>query len=286
METYSKPSKTSLLPQYLFSEAMYERFLDATLNQDEEIQRAFNSKGIKCTDDYEIEYENLNFFIDNKTKFENEFSSELKERIGKKKSIEFCEIISNSWFDGRTKRESLPVLQLFASIKEYLLEKKVRNLDLIRVANQLDDDIAPNFTSNEINQILELNREMFDGYIYQWLENHPSFLDIGSGDIYCRRGMFLDNLMEVSEEYRELNFISSYSIAFSVTEKFAQLKKDSNPVIINTNLANLRERILFFSPFIKDMPPFQFELGVIPHWWRLRLFEQGIHGGINEFLVD
>ena len=60
----------------------------------------------------------------------------------------------------------------------------------------------------------------------------------------------------------------------------------ATPAILNTNLANLRDRILFFSPFIKNMPIGQFELGIIPHWWTLRISKQGTHGGIDEYLLD
>lgn len=282
----SKPGQTSLLPQYFHSDVMYERFLDAILNESQEIERAINSKGIKLTDDYEIKYDNLEFFVDNKRKFEEEFFSELSERISKERAKLFCEIISQNWYDGRVKRESGPVKQLFASVKNYLLEyRKVRTSDDIRVMYDIDNSIEPNFDDDEIETILELNRQMFDGYVYQWIEGHKNFLEMGSGDIYCRRGILLKKPLE-PQEYLEWNYINSYSLAFTVTEKFAQMAAGATPAILNSNLANLRERILFFSPFVPDMPIGQFELGIIPHWWTLRITKQGRHGGIDEYLVD
>ena len=56
--------------------------------------------------------------------------------------------------------------------------------------------------------------------------------------------------------------------------------------MITTSISNIRERILFFSPFIKNMPIGQFEFGVIPHWREMKLTNQGEHGGIVEYLLD
>jgi hypothetical protein len=283
----TKPGQTSLLPQYFYSDCMFERFLDATQCEADEISRAESIKGqTKTTEDYEIEHDNLEFFVERKEQFEIEFLKELSKRITKIKATIFCKIISDNWYDGRAKRNSLPVRRLFASIKNYLLEyKKVTNEDDIRVIYDVDDKIKPNFNDDDIDAILEVNRQMFDGYISQWIEGHPNYFEMGSKDIYCRRGLFLEKPLD-SEEYLEWNYINSYSIAFTVTEKFSQMTDKATPAILNTNLANLRDRILFFSPFIKNMPIGQFELGIIPHWWTLRISKQGTHGGIEEYLLD
>lgn len=284
MRELSKPGKTSILPQYLYSESMYERYLDAILKESNEIQRAFNSQGLKFADDCELDDDNLNFFIENKQKFEDEFEDELTERIGKKKTSEFYEIITENWFDGKSKREGLSVIQLFASIKEYLLERKAKSIDSIRVENHELNGVKPNFSVSEIGQILDLNKEMLDGFIPQWLHEHPNSKEIGVGDVYCRRGIFIDDLLNI-EEYNEMNYLSSYSLAFTVTERFAQMKPSLEPAIINTNYDILRDRVIFFSPFIKGMNPHQFELGVIPHWFTLKMEKQGKHANINEYFL-
>jgi hypothetical protein len=293
MEDYSdlnsKPGQASFLPQYFHSPCMYERFLNATNNDVGEIERAINSSGIKLVDLDEQYSDNLNYFISNKQQLEDEFYSELSTRIGDKKTNEFCTIIRESWFDGRTERESKPVKELFASIKNYLLEYGlVTKTDDIRVINDIDDKIKPSFDDDEIETIIELNRQMLDGHIGRWLKGHPNDLEMGTGDIYCRRGIFEEKEFEEGIEYWEWNYINSYSLAFTVTEKFSQManKGRVQPAIINTNIANIRERVLFFSPFIKGMPPQQFELGVIPHWVTMKISKQGNHGGINEYIVD
>lgn len=278
--------KTSLLPQYIYSQFMHERFLDAALFQSEEIERAENKPGIKLADGTEIEYDNLKFFIDKKAKFEEEFFQTLSERITEEKANLFCEIISKNWFDGRVRRGNNLVKKLMVSIKNYLLEyRKVKNENGIRVINKIDKRFKPNFEDDEIDAIILLNREMLDGHIHDWLKGHPNHDTIATGSIHCRRGMFLEKEFE-NEEYLEWSYINSYSLAFSVTEKFSRMVENKKAAIVNTNLTNIRERSLFFSPFIKGMPPEQFEFGVIPHWWTMNIKRQGMHGEIVEYLVD
>lgn len=281
----NKLSKVAFLPQYINSDLMIERFLNGIILKQGEVERAKNIKGqIKLIEESEVKCDNIEFFLNSKEKFENEFFDELSERITEEKAKLFYEIITQSWYDGRTKRNSQSVIELMASIQNYLIGyRKVNNANGIRVLYQIHSEIRPNFEDYEIEEIISLNREMFDGYIHQWIKGHP-FCN-NTEDLYCRRGVFLNNLFD-SEEYYEWSFINSYSIACTVTEKFAQMKEDGIPAIIHTNISNLRHRILFFSPFIKGMPARQFELGIIPHWWTQRIVYQGEHGGIHEYLID
>ena len=281
----SKPGQTSMLPQYLHSDIIYERFLDAIQSDFDEIERAINVKGTKFTDLSETIYDNLVFFTKNKLKFEDEFFNELSDRINEEKADLFCKTISQNWFDGRAKRNSIPVKELMASIKQYLINRKAKDETGIKVIYEIGNEIKPSFSDEEIAEIITLNKQMLDGYLDQWIEGHPNRLEMSIGDIYCRRGIFLDKLLD-TEEYLEWNYINSYSLAFTVTEKFSQMGEGKEPAIINTNYSNIRERVLFFSPFIREMPPIQFELGIIPHWWTMSIVNQGYHGQILEYLVD
>jgi hypothetical protein len=286
----NKAGKTSLLPQYENSESMYERFLDATLNESEEVYRAKKEPGTRLAtiDPDENDYDNLDYFTEpiNKKKLEDEFFNELAERIGKEKTELFCKLISEYWYDGRTRRiKSDPMLKLQRSIQNYLLEyRKVTSIENIQVINQISSDLEYSFEDDEINEILSLNREMTDHNLQNWLEGHANYLEMGMGDIYFRRGIYLDK--EPTNPYQEWLYINSYSLSFSVTEKFVQERGNKTPIIFNTNYANLRDRILFFSPFIKGMPPFQLELGIIPHYFTLKSHHQGTYGEIEEYIVD
>lgn len=283
----SKAGRTSLLPQYENSETMYERFSQATLEELNEISRSENKLGYKLTDNYEVEADNLKFFTSHKKEFEVEFLKLLSERIKPSQAELFVELISKLWADGKTKRNELEVKQLFASVKNYLLEYKIASSENnIKVLSEIDDEITPNFEDDEIKEILNLNKEMVNGYFPQWIEGNINSIDMGMSSIHCRRGLYLKEIFEDKSEYFEWDYINSYSIGFTVTEKFAQIAKGEIPVIINKNFADIENRILFFAPFIKGMPIEQFELGIIPHCNSMYCKNQGIHGGIIEFLIE
>ncbi|THF51736.1 hypothetical protein E6C50_08225 [Flavobacterium supellecticarium] len=283
----SKAGQTSLLPQYENSETMYERFSQASLEERDEIARAENERGYKLTDNYEIIADNLNFFILKKEEFEKEFLWELSQRISPSSAEKFCNIVAQYWADGKTKRDFIEVKRLLASVKNYLLGYRIASSENnIKVLCEIDNDIEPNFDDDEIKEILNLNREMIRGYFPQWLETRSNYHSLNTESIYCRRGLYLKQIFEEKSEYFEWDYINSYSIGFTVTEKFAQMTKNDIPVIINKNLSDIEHRVLFFAPFIKGMPVRQFELGVIPHCNSMYCYNQGKHGGIDEFLIE
>ena len=281
--------QVSLLPQYEKSDMMYECFLDDILNESEEIYRAKKKPGTKIArvDKAEESFDNLIYFTEpnNKKKIEDEFFSKLIKIVGKDKAELFCELIRDYWYDGRTKRLKSPeILALKKSIQNYLLEyRKVTNVENIRVINQVQTNIAHSFEDDEIEAILNLNMRMLEWHLTEWLSSHPNFIEMSSNDIYFRRGIYLNSRPD--KTYNEWLYINSYSLAFTVSEKFVGYKKKKIPIILNMNFGDLRERILFFSPFIKGMPPFQLEAGIIPHYYDLETEYQGTFGGIEEYLL-
>jgi len=284
---FSKIIKVSLLPQYLDSETMYDRFNSAALEEEEDIVRSQNSPGYKLTDNYEIENDRLKYFVEKKEELENEFLKTLQTRITKSQAELFCNLISEYWHDGKTKRSSLEVKKLFASIKNYLLGYRIASSpENIKVINDIDPSIEISFEDDEIKAIIDVNREMIDFHTQKWIESRSDYLEINSETLHCRRGLFLKEIFVDNSEYYEWDFINSYSLGFTVTEKFAQMSKGDIPVIINKNLSDVRDRIIFFSPFIKGMPIHQFELGVIPHVNIMLCKSQGEFGGIHEFIIE
>jgi hypothetical protein len=283
----SKAGQISLLPQYQNSETMYERFSDATLDGNEEIIRSQNSRGYKLTDIYEIENDKLKYFVEKKGELEDEFLDTLKTRITESQAELFCSLISEYWHDGKTKRSSHEVKKLFASIKNYLLEYRIASSEEnIKVLNEIDPSIEINFDDDEIEAIIDLNQEMIDYHTQKWIETRSDYLQISTETLHCRRGLYLKENFKENSEYFEWDFINSYSLGFTVTEKFAQMSNGDIPVIINKNLSDVRKRIIFFSPFIKGMPIHQFELGIIPHVNTMVCKAQGLFGGIHEFIIE
>ena len=282
----SKAGQTSLLPQYISSNHIYEKFSDATLEGLDEIRFAENITGeIKLIDQEESYDDRFVFFEKNKAQMEDEFFKQTSLRIGKDKTEEFCTLISDLWYDGKLKRTKGPMENLFASVKNYLLEsRKATNASRIKVHNDVIN-IAPSFTHDEIQDILQVNREMMYNYINEWISSHPEGSSFGTDDVYCRRGLLVTNDFE-NDDYKEWNYINSYSMAVTVPEKFAQISKGLTPAIVHTKIGNLDGRILFFSPFIKGMPAGQLELGVIPHCWQMELISDGIHRGFHEYRLE
>lgn len=283
----SKASQISLLPQYQNSETMYDRFSSATLEGSQDIIRSKNLEKIKLTDIYEIENDHLKYFINKKSDFETEFFNTLSLKISENRANLFCNIISQYWYDGKTKRQSEEVKRLFASIKNYFLQYRFASCpENIRVLNELEPSVETNFEDSEIKEIIMINKMMVSHYMQEWLENRHDYLETNFESLHCRRGLYLEKIFNNGDEYYEWDFINSYSIGFTVTEKFAQINKSKIPVIINKNLSDVLDRIIFFAPFIPGMPIHQFELGLIPHTYTMRCKNQGKYGGIHEFFVE
>ncbi|MFA6152538.1 MAG: hypothetical protein WC716_14540 [Chitinophagaceae bacterium] len=274
------------LPQYAYSEAMYERFLDAIHYEGAEIKRAINEYGVKILDKEEIELDNFEYFFENETSLKDIFYEELCNTITEEKAELFCRTLCENWSDGRSTRlKSSPMLNLMSSIDDYFIEYRKGK---IKVQNSLGDKkiVKATFTADDIHEILTLNKQMlvYD-HLDKWITGHDKNLEISSQDIYCRRGLYLEKHFD-SKEYLEYNLINSYSLAFTITERFSQIEPNKISVILNTSITNLIDRILFFSPFIKGMSSQQLELGIIPSHLSQQIKFQGDFSGICEYEID
>jgi hypothetical protein len=276
---------TSLLPQYSQSELMNNRFFEAAHVEDQEVDRAVNIKGVrKEADAAEIAADNLEYFARNKVTMEADFVGNLAEQITKEKADLFCNTISQFWSDGYQVRNGTPMQQLLASVRDYLLSF----LDTPKPFVQQDAKLTEpaNFSIFDIQAILDLNKEMLYQYLHEWMRGHPNYLELTLGDLYCRRGLYLDSLIDAGNEYTEYAYINSYSLTTSVPEKFAQIKETDYPSIIHTRYERIRERILFFGPFIPGMPDNQLEFGVIPGNNPQTILYDGKHAGMYEYRID
>lgn len=281
-----EPSDTIGLPQYASSNDFMERFLDAIHVTGAEITRTPNTKGIKLVNGSELSADALSYFIDNKSTLENEFLQDLAVEIGPSKAQEFCQVIAQHWFDGRSKRESIPVLRLKAAIRAYLhciLPKGVAISDV--VANHECPDTNPSLTKEEVAKVLRTNDCMIYKHIEEWLRRHTDSSMMARGDVFFRRGLSLPEPFTAGALYREWDFINSYSIAISAPEQFAQMQSANVPALVSADCDYFNGRILFFSPFVPEMPPGQLEVGVIPREKPDVLRHQGQHGGIYEYLI-
>jgi hypothetical protein len=274
-----------LLPQYTYSEEFMERFLQAIHKEGASITRSPNIHKIKRVDGTELESDYLDYFSDNKVCIEDEFYSELASKIGEQKTRLFCAIISKYWYDGRKKRNSRLVKSLKWGVRCYLDKTlKITNLHNI-VQNDITQPYKQLFTASDIAAILTVNDQNLHKHIDLWSQKHPRSTEIGRGDIFFKRGLSCPEIFAEGHEYKEWDYINSYSLAISAPEQFSQMTGENVSIILSADCDYFQSRVLFFSPFIRGMDVGQLELGIIPNNIADRLHYQGEHGGIHEYLI-
>lgn len=278
--------KTVLLPQYQASETANELFLDVIHSGNLGLERSPNALGIKMADSNELQADAYSYFIENKQQLEQEFLTDLIESIGRDKANEFCNVIARDWFAGAVGRRKPSIAGLKAGVRDYI-SALLRGKPLDGVVIDSDALLPPStFTSFEISRVLTVNDRLMLKHVEQWKTHHSGFPNISTDEIFLRRGLGLEVPLVANDIYREMDFISSYSMAFTASEKFAQMQSHLYSSIVNGDIELFRGRILFFSPFVPNMPGEQLEVGVIPALTSLRIKDQGSHGGIHEYILD
>lgn len=283
---------TAMLPQYIESAAFMQRFLVAAQVDGEAIERSSNEKGTKLVDGTELDIDMLNYFTKNIDEFRREFIAELEDTIDQPVLETFCKVVAEDWFDGSRLRRKGKCQRLKRSVLDYLGALKKCTSPLGRMVQNEEDlsEVEPLLSAEDIEKIITVNRQMLYRHIEAWKSTHPNNDSISDSDIFLRRGITLSNELEISCPYIEWDLINSYSIAFSVPEKFSKMIKQgyssAKPALINGELTIFMDRVLFFSPFIPGMPVGQLEFGIIPSAAPLPIHYQGMHGGILEYIID
>jgi len=263
-----------------------ERFLDAIHEEGREIERSQNELGtIKLVDDKEMSADFLDYFFDSKSDLENEFCNDLGNEIGKDNVQIFCDVIATDWYDGRKLRQGEKVHRLLISIRNYL-QSLEPTVELQNVVERWElADLEPLFDIYQVKTILDINYQIMYRCLEDWKSKHPLTDEITNSEIFLRRGLSLKTDLNTDIPYREWSYINSYSIATSVSEKFAQMQQGHIPTLVNGDINLFDKRILFFSPFIPELQMGQLEAGVIPSHSPVLLKSQGIHGGIHEYIM-
>ncbi|MCC9162560.1 hypothetical protein LNA76_04395 [Alcaligenes sp. MMA] len=280
--------ETFLLPQYNTSAAFMERFLVAAHAEGTAIERSPNNQGIKLVDGNEINADFFDYFIEEKDCFREEFANELKGKISDKEFDDFCQTVAEDWFDGKRLRQNGRARCLKRSVYDYLstLAGNSMDRDQFVQSQDLPLDVEPLITVKSIAAILTVNDQMIYRHFEGWKSYHSDSDNLSDDNIFLRRGLALESELDTAIPYREYDFLNSYSIAFSASEKFAQMRGALTPAMINGEISLFHNRVLFFSPFIPDMDVGQLEFGIIPHEKPHCLVSQGVHGGIHEYIMD
>ena len=277
---------TSLLPQYQSSWAIMERLLVAIHEAGMPIERSANVPGIKVVDGLELKADVLNYFTNNKNAFRAEFMRELETKMHRDQINVFCDVIARVWYKrGRLCKEELP-LRLSRSIHDYLRQIAPNRRARFVACDKPEPSVEPLLTVEEVAAILTVNDQMLHHHVEEWKATRPNAGLPSGSEVIIHRGLGLARRMLSRREYREWNYINSYSIAISSPEKFAQMTEGLLPALIHGELETFSGRVLFFSPFIPDMEIGQLEFGIIPAEKPPPIKYQGKHGGIREYFLD
>lgn len=286
MTTLPKAVKSAGLTQYQTPHFM-ERFLDAIHEEGRDVERSQSIPGtIKLVDGSEMSSDALDYFVEEKSALESEFCSELMNRIGSTKTDLFCDIISRDWFDGKGLRNRPRVLGVKLSVRNYLdAVGNTRSMTDIVVNDTICAGTDPLLSIEDVAAVLTVNDQMLTCHVEVWKARRSDWDRISSDDIFFRRGLSLKKAIDLSEPYREWDFINSYSLAFTAPEKFASMQGSNQPAIVSGDLALFGGRVLFFSPFVPKMDVRQLEAGIIPGGKPDKISFQGEHGGILEYIL-
>lgn len=225
----------------------------------DDFERVPSIKGeLKLLQKDEVYLDDMNYFIRNKKLMEEDFFTRLEDKIGTIKAKYFCHLISHYWYDSNKREHSKKIKELKYSINKYLTNNNF-------VKNHIEENISEGMiTSKDIEKILNINTEIFNLYLENWIEEHPLSHEKNTSNVFFLRGINFDKL---PKPYKEKDSISSYTLSQSITEQFSDMGDKSN-IIVSGEYGLFYNRILFFSPCIpipnEDYPE-QLEIGIIPH---------------------
>lgn len=288
-----KATQTTNLPQYINSQYSMEGFLDALHDPDGELKVSQRYRGLKFIGEKESKLDGLEYFSLNKKRLEKEFSKECSNLIGKKKTHKYFDVISNTWYEGRSLRTGEHNYPLLKSIEKYFTHFKRIRKDQILVRNQPDfgkTDLL--FEPDVLDQIFMLNNRLTNWCFQDWISRYYPRESFGTNDIYIRRGVVLDDKDYNGAIFYDQNYLNSYSLSITVGEQFSQ-SGEGNPSIFNLAYNNCLDRILFFSPFIKNLNNDlveaqyeQLELGLVPPYSKMQMTLQDKHDNVSEYILN
>lgn len=249
--------------------------------------RSARTSGIKVMNNEELVARAFQFFEDNHAKWAAHFRDYVISRdVSEKKLDIFIDNFARLWVDGRATRQASPeLLSIKASIRDLDMAIHPRTAGRF-VINQLSEDIDPLLEPREMAAIFEANMGLLAGIFPDYIDalgsDGPGSLD----DVYVRRGVLMEHPGLI---LRELNYLSSYSLALGPVEQFAQTGKPSASSvasIFSAPISAIQDRVVAFAPFIEGMSLSQLEFVVAPPWLETHLTDHGVHGGIHEFSFE
>lgn len=283
-----KPSERllhSTLSQYINDPLSTKRlFSDSTSGA--LVERTQFANGKKVMEPDELEARAFSFFVEKQDEWAAHFEDYvLTKGVSQRKFEIFVQSFVKEWIDGKARRQNSPQMQA--------IKMSIQNLDHCLypaqagkwVINAVDDGVCPLFTVEEMAIIFEANDGLIEALLPQYVDHLGAEGPGCLGDLYVRRGV---RMPQIEELRRELNYLSSYSLAIGPVEQFAQTwplaaKQDGIPSIFSAPISAIQHRVVAFAPFIKGMDLDQLELVAAPPIKRTPLQNDKQYAGIYEF---
>lgn len=257
------------LEKYLHDSAFTNRFITAAANGDDRIARTRWYPKEKVIDLTEYSDSGYKFFSHKQKEYATEFQERLAEAIDPDKAQKFVSAFREIWIDGKRDRQNSPeMMSIKASIRDHDRLYCRNKHTFVNRANAVPDSVVALFTPEEMHSVFEITSRLADTCVEDYLQSRSDWEFTSLNRIYLHRGIFpakrIEDLVLVEE-----NYLSSYSMAVTVPEVFAQTFSSASehtgePAMLGAPFPLFHGRIVMFAPFIQGMGLGQLEVCVAP----------------------
>jgi hypothetical protein len=243
--------------------------------------------GPKFMTEAEEQARKFRFFEQRQQQWSAEFRSRLQsEGLEGPKVDQFIRCFAELWVDGRSRRQNSPeMMAVKASIRDHDQVYHGEHAGRF-VLTPVSVDVAPLFNAEEMAAVFETNAGLLEAFIPDYLCEVEGERSGSINFLYVRRGVRMPASPGKLRE--ELHYLSSYSLALTPVEQFAQTwdratKDRGVPCIFSAPLPALQKRVVAFAPFIAAMDLSQLELIVAPPIEPTSLRDVGERGGVHDY---
>jgi len=270
----------AVLEKYLHDPAFAGRFISAGANFEDAIARTGYYPDEKTIEPDEFIDGGYKFFNDTHEAYAEEFESRLGEIIDKEKVDIYLDAFRQLWTDGKKNRQKSDIMmQIKASIRDHDRFFFPKNNVFVNKKNAVPEDVLAFFTPEEMRAIFDLNGRLANTCVEDYLASRHDSRSNSINRIYLHRGIFAPRRILDSVLVEE-NYLTSYSMAVTVPEVFAQTRSSSTAkageaMMMGAPFPLFLQRIVMFAPFIKGIKLGQLEVCVAPP---LEIFPLDYHG--------
>lgn len=260
----------AVLEKYLHDPAFINRFIDAAANGDSEIARTSYYPKEKRIAPEEFCDGGYQFFNDKQEIYALEFYERLNKEIEPSKVEQFLSAFGKLWVDGSTDRHSSKeMMGIKASIRDHDRHYYPKKHVFMNSKNSVPDSVAALFTPEEMHIVFNITSQLADTCIEDYLESRVDSDSNSINRIYLHRGIFFPAERINDSVLVEEHSLSSYSMAVTVPEVFAQTftpttKDTGEPAMFAAPYPIFNNRIVMFAPFMRGMKLGQLEVCVAP----------------------